>query len=250
MTPKGREMQKVYTKLFFYALASENTVAAKILAETGAVDADGLDNEGHTALWHTSRLWDLELTEYILSKSSSPTIRLAFQTDENGKTLLHYATMQSVRCADMYLANLLAICKSAPDLNAPDENGMSPLTGALTHCNYTAAKALVLAGCQIYGKARLQRLENLSVRGQLGIFDDTKLTGSWHENIEWCRYDPIWDDSDLAGMSSSEVEDYLQSHNYKEQRQAFSHTAMQSNTPSEKVPSPQLSPFPKRRRRN
>jgi ankyrin repeat protein len=146
-------------------LAAENTVAARIIADTGVGDVNDLDNEGHTALWHASRLWDAELTECIISKSSSPTIRLVFQPNKNGNTLLHTATIQWFRTADTYLANLLALFKSAPGLNAPNEDGISPLAGALSYDNYTSAKALVLAGCQIDGKARLQRLENLSVDG-------------------------------------------------------------------------------------
>jgi len=234
-TPMGRKMQKVCTELFFCALAAENTVVASIMAETGVVDADGLDNEGHTALWYTSRLWDVELTEYILSKSSSPTIRLAFEPDENGNTLLHTSTMQGARYANMYLDNLLAICKSAPDLNAPNKDGISPLAGALRCDNYTSAKALVLAGCQIDGKARLQRLKNLSVNGQLGIFDDTKLElNSYKDNEEWCRYDPVWDDSDLAGMSPAAIEDYLTSDNYEEQRQTILQAAVELTSPNPK----------------
>jgi hypothetical protein len=249
MTPKGREMQRVCTELFFFALATENTVAAKILAETGAIDADGLDHDGNTALWYTPRLRDLELTEFILLQSSLPTIRLAFQPDENGNTLLHSVTMQHTRSANMYFANLLAICKSAPDLNIRNRFGNSPLAGALSYNNYTSAKALVLAGCKIDGNARLQRLKNLSVRGQLGIFDDTKLKEMGREdNIEWCRYDSIWDDLDLAGMSPSAIEEYLGSDDYEEQRQTFLNAAVQSTTPSERISSPNLSLPTKRRR--
>jgi hypothetical protein len=51
-------------------------------------------------------------------------------------------------------------------------------------------------------------------------------------------------------MSPAEIEDYLQSDNYEEQRQAFLNTAAQSNTPSEKASSSQLSPTSKRRRQN
>jgi hypothetical protein len=192
------------------------------------------------------------LTEVIISKSSSPTIRLAFQPDEDGNTLLHTATMSRLRSANMYLANLLALFKSAPDLNALDKYGISPLAGALSYDNYTSAKALVLAGCQIDGKARLHRLKNLSVKGQLGIFDDAKILRKkgYRDSIEWCRYDPIWNDSDLASMSPSAIEDYLQSDNYEEQRQTILHAAMQSSTPSERAFSPQLSLAPKRRRQN
>jgi hypothetical protein len=152
----------------------------------------------------------------------------------------------------MYLANLLALFKSAPDLNALDKYGISPLAGALSYDNYTSAKALVLAGCQIDGKARLHRLKNLSVKGQLGIFDDAKILRKkgYRDSIEWCRYDPIWNDSDLASMSPSAIEDYLQSDNYEEQRQTILHAAMQSSTPSERAFSPQLSLAPKRRRQN
>ncbi|KAH8757835.1 hypothetical protein F5882DRAFT_444404 [Hyaloscypha sp. PMI_1271] len=254
--PNGSEMQtfsqKVSTGLFFCALAAKNTMAATILAETLVIDVDELDDEGHTALWHASRLWDVELTEYILSRSSSSTIRLTFQPNENGNTLLHTAMMLGAGTSNMYLANLLALLKSAPDLNILDQNGISLLPGALRYNNYTSAKAIVLAGCKIDGKARLQRLKNLCVNGQLGVFDDTKLLveRTNRDNIEWCRYDPIWDDSDLAGMSPAEIEDYLQSDNYEEQRQAFLNTAAQSNTPSEKASSPQLSPTSKRRRQN
>ena len=254
--PKSRKTQtfgqEIGTELFFCALAAKNTVAAIILAETFVVDVDELDDEGHTALWHASVLWDVELTEYILSKSSSSTIHLAFQPNENGKTLLHFATMLRAGTSNMYFANLLALCKSAPDLNTLDQNGISPLSGALLCKNYTSAKALVLAGCKIDGKARLQRLKTLCVDGQLGVFDDGmfSMERSYRDNIEWCRYDPIWDDSDLAGMSPSQIEDYLQSDNYEEQRQVFLHTAVQSNTPSERSSSPQLSPTPKRRRKN
>ncbi len=254
--PKGRKMQtfgqKIGTVLFFCALAAKNTVAATILAETLAVDVNELDNEGHTALWHASLLWDVKLTEYILSKSSSSTIRLAFQPNENGNTLLHTATMLGAGTTNMYFANLLALCKSAPDLNILDQNGISPLSGALSCNNYTSARALVLAGCKIDGKARLRRLKNLCVDGQLGVFNDKvfSIKRSYQDNIEWCRYDPIWDDSDLAGMSPSQIEDYLQSDNYEEQRQAFLHTAVQSNKPSERASSPQLSPTLKRRRQN
>jgi hypothetical protein len=158
-TPEGRKMQtfgqEIGTMLFFYALATKNTVAATILAETLVIDVNELDNEGHTALWYASHLWDVELTEYILSKSSSSTIRLTFQPNENGNTLLHTVMMLGAGTSNMYLANLLALCKSAPDLNILDQNRISPLAGALRCNNYTSAKAIVLAGCKIDGKARL-----------------------------------------------------------------------------------------------
>jgi ankyrin repeat protein len=101
--------------------------------------------------------------------------------------------MQRARSAYVYFDNLLALYNSAPDLNTPNLNGMSPLARALIYGNYTSAKALVLAGCKINSYARLQRLKNLSVDGQLGVFDNTKLLKAKfpQENIEWCRHDPI-----------------------------------------------------------
>jgi hypothetical protein len=96
--------------------------------------------------------------------------------------------MQRARSAYVYFDNLLALYNSAPDLNTPNLNGMSPLARALIYGNYTSAK-----GCKINSYARLQRLKNLSVDGQLGVFDNTKLLKAKfpQENIEWCRHDPI-----------------------------------------------------------
>ena len=78
----------------------------------------------------------------------------------------------------------------------------------------------------------------LSVKDQLGIFDREKYkkTKESVDHMDWLANDPMWDDSDLAGMNSTEIREYLKSYDYEERGERI---LLAQKTTESREPSPE-----------